>query len=268
MSILNKFTTQFCASNMENFLDGELVIPTTYNGILEFINENRGLIARDFKLIFRIFDILDNLLKSTNTMADLHKDTRIVLETIKLQLDSFLKEYRNEMSLSKMLIMAENDELDDFFLYIQSNSQAITFVDRLDFEYTVKEPVTKSACKQYDAQEGDVSVPVAAQAVEDHKESIYDIQRIKSRVVSECEVEFFNLIFDANSYSQTVKNAFNLALALRMKQVSLVVQNSVLVAVPFEASSLEQNHSVFEITPMQHERLKAKLPKSQHTERR
>lgn len=238
-----------------------VTIPTTYNGILEFINENRALIAKDFKLILRIFNILDSLLKHANNMSDLHKDTKIVLETIKLQLDSFLKEFKNEISLSKMLAMAETDELDDFFTFIKSRSLSITFADRLDFNYTVKESVEKIRTV-YDKQFGKIEIPEALEGVDNNVEATHAIQNIKNRVISERQVEYFDLIFDSESFSKTVRNAFSLALALRMKQVSLVMKDSILVAVPYEFSEMENNHSVFEMTPIQYENLKKNLTKN------
>lgn len=248
---------------MINFINEEPIIPKTYNGILEFINENRVQISGDFKLILRIFSILDKLLKDASSMCDLHKDTRIVLETIKLQLDSFIKDFKNEISLSKMLVMAETSELDEFFEYIKGNSQAIYFVDRLDFVYKNKDTTIKKVIKSYDNQNEESVSPDNYQIEIEQKESNFDVQRIKTRVNLEKSVEFFSLIFDPTSFSQTVKNAFNLALALRMKQVSLKMEKNALVAVTYNSEDPILDHCVFEITPIQYEILKKFYMKKQ-----
>lgn len=244
---------------MENFANDEVFIPNTYTGILEFINENRTLIANDFRLIFRIFAILDKLLKNAKNMSDLHRDTRIVLETIKLQLDSFVKEFKNEMSLSKMLIMADTEQLDDFFEYVKTNSLAMQFVDRLDFSYKPRNYGVSSSSRSSNKANAIEIVPDKFEANDDHKESDFEIQNIKTRVIKENYVEVFNLIFDSESFSKTIKNAFNLALALRMKQVSLSTNSDSLIVVPYDGTKTELEHSVFEITPSQYYKLKYKL---------
>ena len=247
-------------NNPETSKDIENVtIPKTYIGILEFINENRTQIANNFNLILKIFDTLDILLKKANDMGDLHKDTKIILETIKLQLDSFLKEYKNEISLSKFLLMAENNELDDFFENIKLNSQAMNFVDRLDFGYSEKKYTERTEKKKLDEITGFIEEPKSFETgLTEREEAGLNIQKIRSRVLNENEIEFFDLIFDENSFSLTIKNAFNLALTLRMKQVSIKMENSNLLIVPFDDVNQELNHSVFEMTPFQYETLKKK----------
>ncbi|ELA41413.1 uncharacterized protein VICG_01518 [Vittaforma corneae ATCC 50505] len=245
---------------MENISNKNIMIPSTYFEIFEFINENKQCILDDWTILFEILKKLDELLKSASCMSDLHKDTSIILETIKLQQDILLKEVRNELTLERLIQMAESEFLDDFFIFVKSNSQAMVFIDRLIFNYTAQPSIVRRERTIYDQAKGFTLMPKTLDQIDDVAETNAILQDIRNEVLKKDKVEFFNLIIDLNSYSKTVINAFNLALAIRMKLISLKMVDDVLFAMPYNSTSEEElGHSILEITPAQYEKVKSRL---------
>lgn len=241
----------------ENFDD----IPKSYNGLFEYINDHKQEIIKDWSLLTEILNILDDLLKEATNMSDLHKDTKIILETIKLQKDTLIKEVRNEVTFSKVIDMVNEDLLDDFFTRVKMNSQQMSFVDSLDFNFSRSIKNEKRSKRTFDKASGAASEPEKLLMAETTSELNSEIQKIREIVEKKGQVEFYNLIFDPYSFSKTVYNAFNLALALRTQVVSLKSNNNVLFAVPYENYCSQLDHSVFEITMEEYEKMKGKFRK-------
>lgn len=244
---------------MENVSNRRATIPSTHFEIFEFINENKQCILEDWTILFEILKKLDELLKSTSCMSDLRKDTSIILKTIKLQQDVLLKEIRNELTLKRLVQMTESEFLEDFFISVKANSQAMVFIDRLVFDYTIQPSTARKERTMYSQAKSSALIPETLDQVSDATETNTALQAIKNKVLKKEKIEFFNLIIDQNSYSKTVINAFNLALALRMKLVSLKMESGVLVATSYDSAKQELDHSILEITPAQYEKIRDKL---------
>lgn len=244
---------------MENKSNNEVTVPSSHFEICEFIAENKQLILEDWSLLAKILKRLDELLESTVNMADLHKDTHIVLETIKLQQDTLLKEIRNEMSLSTLIQMSESEILERFFQTVKLTSQSITFADSLDLNYIPKEKSQKKQKMVYEEANGALISPGPLENKLADLDENSNLHKIKDKVLNNKKVEFFDLIIDYESYSKTVLNAFNLALAIRMKHVSLQSIDNVLFVTSYSTEGQGVNHSVFEITPAQYEKVKKRL---------
>jgi len=242
-------------------------IPSTYSEIYDFICQNRARIASDWNLLFGILKELDILLDSTRNLSELHKDTRIVLETIKIMQDTLLKEFRNGLTFEKILFMAEHDALDSFFEAAKASSQAISFLDHLAFEARPKVQRTMKEKAYFSVASGNQVMPDILDESIENKDTNLAIYELQQKVVSSGKIEFFHLICDQSSYSKTVVNAFNLALALRQKLVSLKMINCALYAVPYEQGFSELNHSVFEITPAQYRLFMHRLEKENQNNR-
>ncbi|KAM0680007.1 hypothetical protein GINT2_001693 [Glugoides intestinalis] len=244
---------------MENKSNKEVVVPSSHFEICEFISENKQLIFEDWSLLDKILRRLDELLETAVNMSDLHKDTHIVLETIKMQQEMLLKEIRNEMTLSKLLQMSESEILFQFFKNSKLSSQSITFVNSLDLNYNSKERPPKKQKMNYEEKKGTLISPgLLDNNIADLDENP-SLHGIKDKVLTNKKIEFFDLILDYESYSKTVLNAFNLALAIRMKHVSLQNIDNVLFVTSYDNDGQEMNHSVLEITPAQYEKIKKKL---------
>lgn len=247
---------------MENNSNKKLTVPSTYFEIFEFINENRHDIVQNWSLLIEIITKLDTLLKNTLTMCDLHKDTKIILEAIKLQYDTLVKEIRNELSLEKLVQISESEILNNFFTIVKNESQNIKFLDKLTFNTVTKHQKSFSSRKVYDNAQGKTSVPEITKNSNQFEETNTTLQNIKNAVVARGKIEFFEIIFDPNSYSKTVLNAFNMALAFRMKMISFVADGGTLFATEYDSSNLELDHSVLEITPVQFRKLKESRTRS------
>lgn len=244
---------------MENESNKISKIPFDYFEILQFIKENKQQILDDWHLLFEIIHRLDELLKTASSMGELHKDTRIILETIKIQQDAFIKELRKELTLEKLVTMAGSDFLEDFFSYIKANSQKMNFIDQLNFNYTLPESAPRKERSKYDDAKGEAKEPETLDHIDEETETNALLQKIKNTVLKFGEVEFFKLIIDPSSYSKSVINAFNLALAVRMKMVSFKMNCGVLYVTLYDSGNQELNHSVLEITPEQYEKLLDKM---------
>lgn len=241
---------------MENKSNNKFIVPSTYFEIFEFINENKQEIIQNWSLLLEIITKLDDMLKSTLTMCDLHKDTRIILETIKLQYDTLTKEIRNELTLERLVQISETEILENFFSIVKNESQNAKFLDRLTFNTAIRTSRSASARRRYDNAQGNTSVPETTNNSNEFEETNSTLQNIKNAVIKRNKIEFFEIVFDPESYSKTVLNAFNLALAFRMKMISLVMENGVLFAIEYDSSNQELDHSVLEITPLQFRKLK------------
>jgi hypothetical protein len=93
---------------MENNSNLLIPIPSSHFEILEFIQNNRDMIMERPQLIHDLIHRLDVLLKNASCMVDLHNDTKILLEAIKLEYDTFLKEIRNELTLDRLFKMVDS----------------------------------------------------------------------------------------------------------------------------------------------------------------
>lgn len=248
---------------IENRRNSPITIPTTYFEILEFINENRQEILENWKLLFEILNKLDVLLKNASTMSDLHKDTKIILETIKLQQDTLLKEIRNELTLESLVQLSESTFLEDFFLSVKTDSQTIKFLDQLDFTYTAKQSGQKRERIKHEDPVGNINLPDVLREIDAGAETNVLLQDIKNKVAKKGKIEFFEMIIDSESYSKTVLNAFNLTLAIRMKLVSLKMIDGVLFTTLHDSSNQNLDHSVLEITPEMYEKIKNNFKKLQ-----
>lgn len=242
-------------------------IPNTYSEIYDFICQNRARIVSDWNLLFGILKELDILLDSTRNLSELHKDTRIILETIKIMQDTLLKEFRNGLTFEKVLFMAEHDALDSFFEVAKASSQAISFLDHLAFEVKPKVHRSLKEKASFSVASGKQVVPDILDESIENKDSNLAIYELQEKVTFSGKIEFFHLICDRKSYSKTVANAFNLALALRQKLISLKMTNCTLYAVPYEPGFSELNHSVFEITPAQYRLFIHRLEKENQSNR-
>lgn len=245
---------------MENTANRTVKIPTSYFEILQFINDNKELILKDLTLLFEILGKLDSLLNSVACMSDLRKDTSIMLQAIRLEQDALFREITHELTLERVMQMPKEKVLEDFFVYVKANSQAMEFVDRLSLNYT---PGVRPAPRRVDAghatETGSEERPEEFDKTTELHEINRVLQEIKSVVARRGRVEFFELVMDAESYSKTVLNAFHLALALRMKLVSLKMDSDVLLAMPYDCTNEELGHSVLEITPEQYEQLRRSM---------
>lgn len=234
-------------------------IPKTHNELLEFIAEHRAQICSDWELLFDIIKTLDELLKAAEHMCDLHKDTTIILEAVKLQQSVLLKELKSELTFEKALVLIERNSLDGFFEDAKVSSQCMTFIDHLDFDCHLVHRSLPRKRIQYDGATGAAFVPSILEQVDETGKGNTALQLIKNQVSSAGKIEYFRLICDGESFSKTVFNAFNVSLALRTRLVSLRSINSVLYAVPYEADNMSLGHSVLEITPKQYEKIKELL---------
>lgn len=245
---------------MENIPNRKSTIPASYLEIFDFLNENKQDIFENWTLLFEILRRLDELLESASSMSDLHKDTRIVLETIKLLHDRLLREIRNELTFEKLVEMTGSTVLEEFFLMAKNHSQAMTFVDHLSFNYSTKPLATpKRERTFYDPGNENIQKPETLGEANLLPEVNSALQAIKTCVDSKKSIEFFDLVFDPESYSKTVVNAFNLALAIRTKLVSLCADDGILRITSYDPENLELNHSVLEITYEEYMRVKENM---------
>lgn len=234
-------------------------IPQTYNEIYSFICENKYKISNDWSLLFEILKVLDKLLNEISYMSELHKDTKIIVESMRIQQDILIKEFRSSITFDKLLFMAENDALDRFFSIVKASSQSIQFLDGLNFNVKSKDPLTKKEKANYDAPKSVQILPEKYIEVSEENNTNTSIQKISSKIESLGKIEYFTLICDPNSYSKTVLNGFNLALALRQKMVSMKMLEDTLYVVPYDDEITGVDHSVLELTMSQYEVVRQKF---------
>lgn len=222
-------------------------IPTDYFDLLDFISTHKTEMLENEDLTLKILDALDSLLTNAKNISDLRMDASIMFSTIKMQYDSFLRAFQNNLSLSKLVDMENKNTLDDFYISLENKFMVANFIDQLNFDYELKELRTKATKKVYDQATSEVII--AADAVMDDNEDAIPIAKIKNIVYEMGQVEYFRLIVDPSSYSKTVINAFNLALAIRTKSVSLVNIDGIMYVSRYVTENSEVDHSALELTP-------------------
>jgi Nse4 C-terminal len=231
-------------------------IPNNYGELCEHICENEKKIIENPEYFKQILKSLNSLLTDANTMSDLHRDTSIILQAIKIQQDALLKEYKNDLTHSKILSMANDGHLEDFYRTVARKRTTLSFVDHLDLEYNTRVAKPRGPRLKYDTTNGETSVPEKLEDPnENENESVKAIQKIKSVVEETGKIEYFDLIMDIDSYSKTILNAFNLALAIRSKAVSFIFNNQHLYVVPYSLGTDEGKHSVFNLTPLEYKNI-------------
>lgn len=238
-----------------------LEIPDDYAEIYDFACQNRIKLGSDWNLLFEVIRKINKLLNDTKNPFELHKNTRIMLESIKIMHDNLLKEFRKEINFEKMLFMAENEELDDFFTIVKANSQSISFIDHLVFE-TNQNSKKPRAARATDLENSTEQIkPEILDHNVENKDSNASVYELHDKVTAMGRIEYFRLVVDLESYSKTIINAFNLALALRQNLVSIKMIDSILYIIPYVSEQSELCHSALEITPFQYELLKEVVEK-------
>ena len=237
----------------------EVKVPNHYSGLIEFINDNKQDVINTPSLYLKVLKAMDSLLIEAKNMSDLHRDTSIILDAIKMQQDALIKEYKNDLSPTKLIQMANDDELEFFYIDVIASCSRVKFIDFLDFNYNVRPQRQKIVRKKYENSKEVAITPGKLKEIEEESASTRAINKIKKVVEERSEIEYFKLITDPNSYSRTITNAFNLALAIRMKAVSFCMQNDVLKIVPYSQRDGSNDHSVLELTPAQHKNIVKKF---------
>lgn len=236
-----------------------VTVPKDYNRLCGFISENKNLILADWGMVSQILDALDNLLNEAENISDLHYDSRIVLATVKLQQDALVREYQRNLSFEKLIEMASSGVLDDFFELVKQKSMTVKFVDQLSLTYTPKEKRERAERTKYDVSLDPASTAGYMAAGGNEDEQTMPIQKIRDVVSRQGEVEYFRLIIDPRSFSKTVHNAFNLALAIREKDVSLISRDGKVFVSGYCPGDGEIDHSVLHLTPAQSKAYAEKL---------
>lgn len=240
---------------MSDFESVDLTIPEDYSGLIEFINEHKEEIISNPTLYYKVLTSLDRLLNDAHNLSELHRDTSIILEAIKIQQDALLKEYKNGLTIEKIVQMANDDYLDEFFSRALNNCLRAKFVDHLGLAYQSKPQRQKIERTRYEEKTGVTSVPEELKEIEEESHTSKAIRNIKKIVEEKRIIEYFSLIIDPKSYSRTITNAFNLSLAIRMKAVSFSLNGNVLNVIPFTSENGSNEHSVLELTPRQYKNI-------------
>lgn len=230
-------------------------IPNSYRGLRKFMSEHKNEIVINHELLDIIMDRLNRLLSSAENMTDLHKDTKLMLESIKISREAFLRTTRNGLSIASLVEMANNDELGQFYNNIKQKSLSISFIDCLYFENSEngrRKPVQRI---KYDIQTSSAIEPETVSLIEEDNESSKAVLKIKRIVTEHHKIKFLDLIIDPQSYSKTISNAFNLSLASRNKAISFYVEENEVYVIPYTFSAADYDHAVLELTPHQHRQL-------------
>lgn len=229
-----------------------LAIPEDYMDFIEYIEKHSDLILSDKELMPRILDELNKRLEDAKNGCDLHQDSRMMLATIRFYQDSFSKEYNHNLSIQKMIKLANDDLLNNYYELCKEHFMRAKFLDTLNFNYQVKETTQRVANRKRrenileDAAL--IKTPRVLLDVEEKCQESEAIVNIKKYIEERGKIEYFELILDRKSYSQTIYNVFNLSLALRNKAVSLVEEDGKIQVTYFNESKEEIEYNVVEIT--------------------
>lgn len=233
----------------------DLRIPHEYHDLLEFITENKQAILKDKNIMKKIIVGLDQLLQDGAGLKELRQNTTIMLSTVRLQQDALVREYRREMTLSCLVEMANQGDLDEFFREAHSRARTVSFVDHLVFEYKPRERKQPAERIKYGTATERPRIPTIASHFAEMPESITVIEGIKQTIDKNGPTGYLKMIVDPLSYSKTVQNAFNIALAIRMKAISLVLSDETLFVCKYIPRELKSAHSVLEISPAKYREL-------------
>lgn len=234
-------------------------IPTDYADFVDFINRNSNLIRSDTEHMSRILEELNTRLNNAENPSDLHHDSSMMLATIRFHQEIFFKEYQHNLGIEKLVDLTNNGAFDKFFEISKTMFMKAKFVDQLDLSYLPKDPLQRTTRKCYDRCTDPANVPETLTSIEGESGQSQSIVNIKDLIKKHGQVDYFKLILDKESYSKTIYNAFNLALAIRMKAVSLVTVDDVVYVAQYTQKSSEVDHSVLEITPNGYKNLISKF---------
>lgn len=236
-------------------------IPQEYSELCEFIEENKQMLLSDSHLMFRILRELNNKLTKTQDIADLHQDSQLVLSAVKIQYDSLLRAYQNDLTIDKLVELQEQGALDEFYQFVRTSSFfRAGFVDQLDFGYSSRIRKAQSGRRAFENSQVPASVPSEWKEDSAKMELSKPIQRIRAVVCEHGRVEYFRLLVDPGSFSKTVYNTFNLALAIREKAVSLALIDGAVFVFPYTPPlSDDVDHSVIRISSAQYNRIVKRL---------
>ncbi|KAI5153999.1 hypothetical protein ENBRE01_3286 [Enteropsectra breve] len=237
-------------------MDENLDVPKSYRELKIFIEKNKATLFTDKILSAKVFKVLNELLESTNAMSDLYQDVVILNETVKLLESAFLREYENRMSIERILELADAGDLDRYFLEYKRSSYSAVFMDRLNLDFAERAAHPQRERKSYKMNDGPVAVPDLLNEADEKKQGKY-IEGIKRAVENKGRIEYFTLILNPKSFSKSVFNAFNLALSLRNKAVSLEEKDSIIYVVPYREPEEKEtpSHGVLSLTPARHKEL-------------
>lgn len=245
---------------MENITNTASAIPIDYVELIQYIDNNRQRIIEDWSLLIEVLRKLEDLLRHVTSMADLHKDAAIMLHVIRMEQDKLLKDIRNELTLERVIQISETELMEGFFTYVKGNTQAIEFVDSLVLNYEVEEQPQRKDDFIAAVESVDSEQTIEDTTEDENLHEIGDILKaIRDMTIQYKRIEFFRLIMDRTSYSKTLINAFNLALALRRKVVSLDLKDGTVFVTPYDSSNQQDGHSVFEITQEQYNELNSRF---------
>lgn len=215
------------------------------------VDNTAGLPKDDEESTKTLLSALNRLLMERSGISDLRCDASLMLKAIRMQQESFIKDYDTVIDLDTLIMLANNGELLEFFTNFFDSNVAAQFVTQLALE-NKPEVKERAARTKYSTVEGTAQEPKKAKV---GKKTLQSVERIKKIVKSVGPTEYFTFIVDPESYSNTVKNAFDLSLAVRLKEVSLVEIDGVLFVGEYTPGKEVSTQSVLQITPAQHRAL-------------
>ncbi len=231
----------------ESTLLNYVEIPKDYRGFIEFIEKNSSLILSDPKLMTRILEELNKRLNDAQYPCELQQDSSMMLATIRFYQEALLKEYNNDITLNRLVDLANSGSLDDYYEIAKTNFLKARFVDKLDFGINRKETVQRIK-KKYEVCNESIKMPKILENIEEECFESQAIKNIKTQVENNGKIEYLEMVLDLNSYSQTIYNVFNLALAIRNKAVSLIEEDKKIYVINYVESKEPIEHNIIELT--------------------
>jgi len=230
-------------------------VPKDYRKLLEFVHSNRNQLTTDNSMVINILSTLDGELKNARNMSDLHMDSNIILSTVKIQQDGLQRMFRSNLSLPMLIEMYEKGHLGSVFDKIKQRSLVTSVVDQVSLSYNAKSrPEYTRQARRYNGTAEEAYCPAKVEETF-AEETSNELEKIKSVVTQQGNVEYFRLVLDPSSYGKSVRNVFNVALAIRSKYVVLVKSAEQIFVAPYVYTQGEAGHSVVEMTYERYKRL-------------
>ena len=181
-----KNSTQTSSENYDNKKEStikkelnELNLHDEYDEVFEFLLMNKEIIILDNIILKEIVSKLDFLLINAESMSDLHRDMRIILETVRIQNDALLRGYRNNLSIIEIINKSNNNELNEFYKNLKDYSFKAKFADNLRLQKPNSKDKRTISRIRYDIEKGEALEPDTITLIDDNNESIIAITKIR-----------------------------------------------------------------------------------------
>ncbi|KAF9764265.1 hypothetical protein NGRA_0701 [Nosema granulosis] len=220
-------------------------IHSEYMEILKKIKTNKEILDENTSELFNIVEASNTLLSNIENTSDLKLDAKISSIYSEVYLKLFQKNINGKAITMESIISFLNSKKSDEFLHkLQSTSKSLQFVNFIDFNYTLVKKQRK-ASQRIEINIKDAETPEETNTVPDLEKSKFLVD-LSKKLQQVSFLPYYKTVLDGDSFSNTIENVFNLSIAIRSKDVMLVVKEDNVFITAFKDTGTTYNEHIIE----------------------